>query len=327
MAKTKNILSSETTLSGYKELFKSTIKKADGETVVAIPLEELHPPDFHPFQVNNDSSMERLMNSIQKYGIREPGLARPRPEGGYELISGNRRKLACELAGIPTLPVIIRNMDDDNAAIAMVDANLEQRDTILPSERAWAYKVKMEALNHSGKKGDKHSHEILMEQTGESKSQLFRLIRLTELVISLLDKVDTKKLAITPAAELSYLTQTEQAAVADAMDKYEIKPSLSQAQRLKKLNQAGELTVNVIDEILSENKKPDKDPLDGNEGGDSCDMSENEDIEASPSQVENRYEAGINQFRGYFPNHYSTQQMCEVITNLLTTWQSEGVPA
>ena len=278
-------------LSGYSELFKSTALYAAEETVTAIPLIELHPPEFHPFQVKDDESMDRLYQNIQKYGVREPGLARPRQSGGYELIAGNRRKRACELAGLPTMPVIIREMDDNSATIAMVDSNLEQREQLLFSEKAWAYKVKMEALNHNGIKGDKHSYELLMEQTGESKNQIFRLIRLTELVVGLLDKVDAKQLAFNPAVELSYLSQLEQTAVVSAMESHGIKPSFSQAVRLKQMKQAGSLTIDAIDTILAECKKSHKD------------------------------EKEINQFKHYFPEDYSSRQMVEVITELLQAWQ------
>jgi len=228
-------------LSGYNDIFESTVEPANsvtadthGERIVEIPLTELHPPEFHPFHVNDDDAMERLTQNIKQYGVREPGLARPRADGGYELLAGNRRKRACERAELPTMPVIIREMDDANATIAMVDSNLEQRETLLYSEKAWEYKVKMEALNHNGIKGDKHSYEVLMEHTGESKNQIFRLIRLTELVIGLLDKVDSKQLAFNPAVELSYLSQKEQTAVISEMESHGIKPSLSQAVRLKK---------------------------------------------------------------------------------------------
>jgi ParB family chromosome partitioning protein len=191
------------------------------------------------------------------------------------------------------MPVIIRELDDDYATIAMVDSNLEQREKLLYSERAWAYRIKLEALNHKGKKGDMLSVDVLVEQTGISKNQIFRLVRLTELVIALLDKVDTGKLAFNPAVELSYLSQAEQTAVADAMDKYEIKPSLSQAQMLKKMKQSGELSVGVIDSILSEAKKP---PKDG--------------------------QGGTKQFRTFFPPDYSQKQMEAVIIELLTAWKA-----
>ena len=273
MLKSKVI--SNLSLTGYYELFASTENSAPaeaaanhnngchGERIIEIPLAELHPPEFHPFNVNDDGAMDRLVQNIKQYGVREPGLARPRAEGGYELLAGNRRKRACEIAEIPVLPVIIREMSDADATIAMVDSNLEQRETLLFSEKAWAYKVKMEALNHNGVKADKHSYEVLMEQTGESKNQIFRLIRLTELVVGLLDKVDNKQLAFSQAVELSYLTQVEQTAVISAMEKHGVRPSLSQAVRLKKLKQSGELTVEMIDEILSETKKtPSKNDVD-----------------------------------------------------------------
>jgi len=297
-------------LAGYNDLFSSTVNtptaeqtsnNADNsERVVEIPLEELHPPEFHPFHVNDDKEMDRLAANIKQHGVRHPGLARPRRDengeliGGYELLAGNRRKRACELVERPTLPVIIREMDDDEAVIAMVDSNLEHRETLLFSERAWAYKVKMDALNHSGIKGDKHSHEIIMEQTGESKNQIFRLIRLTELIVGLLDKVDTKQIAFNPAVELSYLSQQEQTAVISSMESHGIKPSLSQAVELKKLKLDGKLTIDMIDEILSASKTPPKDDE----------------------------EKEISRFRHFFPKSYTAQQIDEVISSLLTDWQA-----
>ena len=334
MPKTKEIKG--LALTGYNDLFASTVEATasnnivlgqeevdflnytdmatdnlngdiadNGERVVEISLEELHPPEFHPFNVFDDEAMDRLAQNVKQNGVREPGLARPRKDEkgnpcGYELLAGNRRKRACEIAGLPTLPVIIREMSDSDAAIAMVDSNLEQRETLLYSERAWAYKVKMEALNHSGKKGDKHSHEIIMEQTGEKKNKIFQLIRLTELVIGLLDMVDAKKLAFSPAVELSYLSQVEQTAVISAMENHGVKPSYSQAVRLKKLKQADELTIEMIDEILSEVKKPVTD-----DNGDS-------DIGKA-----------ISRFSHYFPKNYTAEQMDEVISNLLELWQQE----
>ncbi|GHV37683.1 hypothetical protein FACS18949_18020 [Clostridia bacterium] len=207
------------------------------ERVTYLPLTDLYPPEFHPFQVNDDQSMTRLANSVARYGVREPGLARSRTDGGYELLCGNRRKRACEIAGLTTMPVVIREMDYDDAVIAMVDSNLETRERILPSEKAWAYRVKLEALNHRGVQSDtpgQLSVDVLVEQTSESKNQIFRLIRLTELIVTLTDKVDAKLLSFNPAVELSYLSQKEQSLVAAAMERLEVKPSLSQAQRLKK---------------------------------------------------------------------------------------------
>jgi ParB-like partition proteins len=300
-------------LAGYNELFASTtptstppttnLIHADfiGERVMEIPLEELYPPEFHPFNVNDDEEMNTLAANIKQYGVREPGLARPRADGGYELLAGNRRKRACELAERLTLPVIIRELNDNDAVLAMVDSNLLNRETLLYSEKAWAYKVKLEALNHNGIKGDKHSYEIIMEQTGESKNQIFRLIRLTELIVGLLDMVDTKKIAFNPAVELSYLSQVEQTAVVSAMESYGVKPSLSQAVRLKKHKQAGELTLDMIDEILSESKKTLQ--------GDDTDKE-------------------VKRYRRFFPKGYTAKQILDVIDTLLTDWQaSEKVSA
>ena len=245
------------------------------------------------FQVNDDAAMYRSVDSIKECGVREPGLARPHPDGGYELLCRNRRKRACELAQIPTMPVIIRDLDDDCATIVMVESNLEKRDRILPSERAWAYKIMMDALNHNGVKGESHSHEIMAARTGIKKSQLFRIIRLTELIITLLDMVDANQIAFNPAVELSYLTQKEQSAVAEAITVYEVKPSLSQAVRLKKMSKDGTLTVELIDKILSEAKKPPK---------------------GEP--------AGSMRFRKFFPPDYSPKQMDEVIIGLLKDWKA-----
>ena len=281
-------------LAGYDDIF-SAGQVLDGERIVEIPLTELFPPDFHPFQVNDDESMIRLTESVKQYGVREPGLARPRSEGGYELLCGNCRKRACELAGIETMPVIIRELDDDSAVLVMVDSNLEQRERILPSEKAWAYRMMMASLNHNGIKGESHSYEIMVERTSESKNQIFRIIRLTELIVVLADKVDTKQLAFNAAVELSYLSVTEQSAVAEGMGAHEVKPSLSQAVRMKKLKQSDELTIEVIDEILSEEKKPPK----------------NE-------------QSGSMKFQEYFPPGYSPEQMEAVIIELLTNWEGRA---
>jgi len=282
-------------LVGYEDIFQPTTPAITiGETIVHIPLTELHPPEFHPFQVNDDSEMERLVKNIKQYGVREPGIARSRLDGGYELLCGNRRKRASELAELSTMPVIIRELDDNNAVIAMVDSNLEQREKLLYSERAWAYRVKLEALNHQGVKSDtpgQLSVDILCAQTGESKNQIFRLVRLTELIVALIDKVDAKQLAFNPAVELSYLSQTEQTTVAAMMERYEVKPSLSQAQRLKKLKQAKVLTAEKIEGVLSETKKPPK---------------------GEPT--------GLMRFRKYFPHDYSPKQIDAVITSLLENW-------
>ncbi len=282
-------------LASYDDIFQSSSVNAKPacENVTELSLTELHPPEFHPFQVNDDLAMQRLVKSIKQYGVREPGLARPRADGGYELLSGNRRKRACEIAGITTMPVIIRELDDDNAAIAMVDSNLEQREKLLPSEKAWAYRVKLEALNHNGVKGDMLSVDVLVEQTGESKNQIFRLVRLTELVVGLTDMVDNHKLAFNPAVELSYLSQKEQMTVISVMEKYDVKPSLSQGVQLKKMKQAGTLTDEQIDKILGENKK-------------------------QPKPIKE-----ISRFKRFFPADYTPRQMETVITDLLRAWQAE----
>lgn len=267
---------------------------SNSESIVEISLSELHPPEFHPFQVLDDLAMQKLVKSVKQYGVREPGLARPREDGGYELLCGNRRKRACELAEIASMPVIIRNLDNASVTIAMVDSNLDQREKLLFSEKAWAYRIKLEALNHIGIKGDMLSVEVLVEQTGESKNQIFRLVRLTELIPDLLDKVDTKKLAFNPAVELSYLSRTEQAAVVEAMEMYEIKSSLSQAVRLKKMKANSELSSEIIIKILSEDKKPPK-----------------------AQQTSNA------RYRRFFPPDYSQKQIDAVVVELLTKWKSD----
>jgi ParB family chromosome partitioning protein len=285
-------------LADFNNIFKpsGSVLTGKGEQIVDIPLAMLFPPDFHPFRVEDDADMERLTGSVSRYGVREPGLVRPRADGGYELIAGNRRKRACELAGRNSMPGIIRELTDDEATIIMVDSNLLHRERILPSEKAWAYRIKMEALKHNGVKGEQYSFEVMVAQTGESKNQIFRVIRLTELINTLLDKVDAKKLAFNPAVELSYLSITEQTAVADAMAKYEIKPSLSQAVRLKKLKaelsgRSKTLMTEAIDTILSEDKKPPKN------------------------------EQPVARFRSFFPSGYSPKQMDTVIIKLLTDWK------
>ena len=213
-----------------------------GERVVEIPLAELHEPDPHPFLVQDDDAMTALVESIRQYGVREPGLARPRADGGYELLCGNRRRRACEIIGLAVLPVIIRNLSDLDAATAMADSNLLQREKLLFSEKAWAYRVKMEALNHTGIKAEQHSVEVIVEQTGESRNQIFRLIRLTELVDVILHKVDARELAFNTGVELSYLDYDEQFIVADTMAKHDVRPSLSQAVRFKQLKKDGKVT-------------------------------------------------------------------------------------
>ena len=297
----KNLTNGSLALDGFDSIFQPNplIINKHGEQVNEIPISELYPPEFHPFHIADDLTMERLVKSVKNYGVREPGLVRPRTDGGYELLSGNRRKRACELAGINVMPVIIRVMDDDNAAIAMVDSNLEHRDQFIYSEKAWAYRIKLEALNHRGMKSEdpgELSVEVLCEQTGESKNQIFRLIRLTYLIPDLSDKVDTKKLAFNPAVELSYLTRKEQAIVVDVMAKYENRPSLSQAGRLKKISQGSGLTLWEVENILAEPKKL----LDGAKS-----------LSA--------------QYGRFFPESYTPKQMEAVIFELLSGWQADRV--
>ena len=266
-----------------------------------IPLNELHPFKDHPFKVLDDDRMADTTRSIQERGVLVPAIARPRPDGGYELISGHRRKRACELAGLDTMPVIVREMDDNAAVLVMVDSNI-QRENILPSERAFAYKMKLEAIDRvKGRPADnagqvvpylgKRSTEIVAEGTGESYKQIQRYIRLTNLIPKLLNMVDERKIAFNPAVELSYLKQEEQAQLLDAMDSEQATPSLSQAQRLKRFSQEDKLSPAVMSAILSEEKKVE--------------------------QVSFSAEA----LRKYFPKSYTPQQMETFIFRLLDTWQ------
>ncbi|GHV13477.1 hypothetical protein FACS1894219_08330 [Clostridia bacterium] len=268
-----------------------------GERVTEIPLAELHAPDPHPFLVKDDDAMSLLVESVRQYGVREPGLVRLRTEGGYELLCGNRRKRACEIAGLTAMPVIVRELNDSQAAIAMVDSNLQQREKLLFSEKAWAYRLKMEALNHNGVKAEQNSVDILVEQTGDCKNQIYRLIRLTELVDVILNKVDARELAFNTGVELSHLSYDEQFIVADAMENHGVRPSLSQAVRFKQLKKDGKLTPEVIYSTLAEPK-------------------------LSPVG-----ERTIRlKYHRYFPPDYTPKQVEEVITELLKNWrvQREG---
>ena len=293
-------------LTSYDEIFQTeeTRIEATQEKVIDIPLTDLHPFKNHPFKVTNDESMLETAESITKHGVLVPVIARPREEGGYELISGHRRKRASELAGKETLPCIVRNLDDDAATIIMVDSNI-QRENILPSERAFAYKLKLEAMKRqagrpskvNGGQLDPHytkgkSRDILAEQMGESAKQIQRFIRLTELVPELLDTVDAKKISFNPAVELSYLKPQEQVQLMEAIDMEQSTPSLSQAQRLKKFSQDGKLTFDVMTAIMSEDKKGelDKVTLTG------------------------------EKLKKYFPKSYTPQQMEETIIKLLEGW-------
>ena len=237
------------------------------EQIIYLPLNDLHPFPHHPFKVQDDEQMQKTAESIRQQGVLVPGIVRPRAEGGYETISGHRRKRACELAGLETMPVIVRNLDDDAAILVMVDTNL-QRENILPSERAFAYKMKLEALRRQGKSIDLTSSQVGMklqtldligEKAGDSRNQVHRFIRLTYLIPPLLQMVDDKKIKFNPAVELSYLTHDEQEQIISALELAQTSPSLSQAQRLKKLSQEGKLTREAMDEIFAEIKKP---PLD-----------------------------------------------------------------
>lgn len=281
------------------ELFSSQEERDDAklERVKEIPLCELHPFKDHPFKIQNDDEMKRLIESIQKFGTLTPALARPLPEGGYELISGHRRLAACQVLGIETMPVIIREMSDDEAVIAMVDANL-QRETILPSEKAFAYKMKLDAIKHQGKASVQVAEKLLSvekvaDDAGESKDQVRRYIRLTYLIPELLEMVDENKIAFNPAVEISYLDQSEQRVLLNAMALNDCTPSHAQAIRLKKLLQDGVLNEQTIYEILAEQK---------------------------PNQQE-QYKFKREDIRKYFPKSYTDKQVCDTVIKLLEQWQ------
>ena len=295
-------------LAPYDDLFSTEESRQDAklEKVREIPLSELHPFKNHPFKVKDDEAMMETADSVRQYGVLVPAIARPDPEGGYELVAGHRRHRASELAEKETMPVIVRDLDDDAATIIMVDSNL-QRESLLPSERAFAYKMKLEAMkrqagrptkenssqlgNYFGKK----SSELLAEQVGQSKNQIFRYIRLTELIPELLDMVDERKIALNPAYELSFLKKEEQRDLLDAMDSEQATPSLSQAQRLKKYSQEGHLTLDMMRVIMGEEKKSDLD----------------------------RVTFTSDTLRKYFPRSYTPQRMQETIIKLLEAWQKK----
>ncbi len=258
-------------LNSYDDIFSTEETRADErrEKVMDIPLAELLPFRNHPFKVLDDIAMQETALSIKEHGVLVPAIARPWPDGGYEMISGHRRKRACELAGLDTMPVLVRDLDDDAATIIMVDSNI-QRENILPSERALAYKMKLEAIKHQGERNDLTSSQVGMklqaldivgQQAGDSRNQVHRYIRLTELAPDLLDMVDTKKIAFNPAVELSYLKPEEQVMLITAIDSEQATPSLSQAQRLKKFSQEGHLTEDSMLAIMSEEKKSDLDKI------------------------------------------------------------------
>ena len=253
-------------LTPVDDLFSTDESRADAqrERVVELPLAELHPFRNHPFKVLDDEKMADTAQSIREHGVLVPAIVRPREEGGYEIVSGHRRHHASQIAGLDKMPAIIRDLDDDAATIIMVDSNL-QRESILPSERAWAYRMKYEALKRQGVRSDltssqvgtklQRADEIIAEQAGSSRNQIQRFIRLTELIQPLMDMVDERKIAFNPAVELSYLKPEEQLELMDAMDSEQATPSLSQAQRLKKFSQEGRLSIDVMRAIMSEEKK------------------------------------------------------------------------
>ena len=291
-------------LSSYDDIFETDESRADSqlEKVQKIPISELVPFKSHPFKVVDDEAMLRTTESIAQFGVLTPLIARPLEDGGYEIISGHRRAHAAEAAGLTEVPVIVRDMDDDAATVLMVDSNL-QRESILPSERAFAYKMKAEALNHQGQRTDltsgqvvpkfKRTTEEIAAETGESYKTVQRFIRLTNLIPELLDMVDQKQISFNPAVELSYLTPEEQQHVIEAMDFTQAAPSLSQAQRLKKLSQEGGCTLEAMQDILGEVKKG--------------------DLERVAFKSE--------QLRKYFPKSYSPKQMQDTIIKLLEQWQ------
>ena len=294
MAKAKNSITTENR-SG------SAADAAAKEKRTEMPLSDLHPFEGHPFKVLDDELMAQTVESIKQIGVVSPLIVRPDPEGGYEILSGHRRLHAAQLAGLETVPVIVKEMDDDAAIIFMVDSNL-QRENILPSERAFSYKMKLEAMKHQGERGDLTSAQVgpkswaaqvVAEEAGDSKSQVKRYIRLTNLIPEILDMVDEKKIAFNPAVELSYLKPSEQKEFLEAMDYAQASPSLSQAQRLKKLSQEGGCTLDAMCEVMNEIKKDELDHV----------------------TIKNEV------LRKYFPKSYTPKQMQDTIIRLLEKWQ------
>lgn len=292
-------------LKGADDIFSTEESRQEQqrEQVQQIPIGELFPFKNHPFKVLDDESMQRTVESVEQYGVLSPLIARPRPEGGYEIISGHRRQHAAQLAGLDALPVIVRQMDDDAAVLLMVDSNL-QRENILPSERAFTYKMKLEALKNQGARSDLTSSQVGMklqamdivgQEAGESRNQVHRYIRLTELIPELLDMVDTGQIKFNPAVELSYLASEEQKDFLSAMDYAQAAPSLSQAQRIKKLAQEGECTLDAMCEIMNEIKKGELD----------------------------RVTFKTDSLRKYFPKSYTNKQMEDKIIQLLEQWQKK----
>ena len=289
-------------LTSYDDIF-TTEESRQTEQIQQIPITDLHPFKNHPFKVLDDEAMQRTVESVAQFGVLAPLIARPREEGGYEIISGHRWQHAAKLAGLTTLPVIVRNMDDDQAVIHMVDSNL-QRESILPSERAFAYKMKLEAMKRTAGRPSKNvsqigtqkrSDQIMAEEMGESRNQIQRFIRLTNLIPELLELVDQKKISFNPAVELSYLTVSEQRDFFEAMQDTQSAPSLSQAQRIKKLSQAGKCSYDAIYDIMGEEKKAEMDRV----------------------TIKN------DVLRKYFPKSYTPRQMEETIIKLLEQWQKK----
>jgi len=292
-------------LKGADDIFSTEESRQEQqrEQVQQIPIGELFPFKNHPFKVLDDESMQRTVESVEQYGVLSPLIARPRPEGGYEIISGHRRQHAAQLAGLDTLPVIVRQMDDDAAVLLMVDSNL-QRENILPSERAFAYKMKLEAIKNQGARSDLTSAQIgpkltaaekVAEEASDTKSQVKRFIRLTNLVPELLDMVDEKKIAFNPAVELSYLDESQQRDFLEAMEDTQNAPSLSQAQQLKKMAQQGEFSYEKAFDVMGQEKRSEKDTV----------TIKNETL------------------RKYFPRSYTPKQMEEKIIQLLDAWQKK----
>lgn len=293
-------------LASVDDLFTTEESRQDEqlEKIQEIPLSELHPFKDHPFKVKDDDAMIETADSIKKYGVLVPAIARPRPDGGYELVAGHRRRRASELAGKETMPVIVRDLDDDAATIIMVDSNL-QRENLLPSERAFAYKMKLEAIKHQGARTDLTSVQVeqklsardqVAKEAGErSGIQVMRYVRLTELIPELLDMVDEKKIAFNPAYELSFLKPDEQQMLVETMDYEQATPSLSQAQRMKKFSQDGKLSEDVMLAIMSEEKKSDLDKV----------------------------TLSSDTLRKYFPKSYTPAKMQETIIKLLEQWQKK----
>ena len=293
-------------LKGADDIFSTEESRQEQqrEQVQQIPIGELFPFKNHPFKVLDDESMQRTVESVEQYGVLSPLIARPRPEGGYEIISGHRRQHAAQLAGLETLPVIVRNMDDDAAVLLMVDSNL-QRESILPSERAFAYKMKLEALKNQGARSDltcgqighklngAKARDIVADESGDNARNVQRFIRLTSLIPELLDMVDEKKIAFNPAVELSYLDEAQQRDFLEAMNDTQNAPSLSQAQRLKKLAQEGHFSYDVAFAVMGEEKKDEMDKV----------VIKNDTL------------------RKYFPRSYTPKQMEDTIIKLLDQWQ------